>query len=72
MDSQYHITIRIYRNDDGEGFQATVDELPDVAEFGDSVSDVLALIADTIETTNAVMKPHGHQWEDFMMGGGWR
>ena len=44
-------TIRIRKTD--TGYEATVDELPDITEYGDTYSEVMELIIDSIETTEA-------------------
>ena len=44
----YHITITYLEHDDL--YESTVQELPDVREYGDSPREVYELAIDTIET----------------------
>lgn len=44
----YHITITFLEDDDV--YEATVQELPDIREYGDSPREVYELALDTIDT----------------------
>ena len=47
---------RIYTRKGDDFFEAETPFLPDVMEFGDSKQESLALICDTIETTEKIIK----------------
>lgn len=47
--------IRIGYHDDGY-YRGTVDELPDIEEFGDTKTDVYELLVDSIITTATIIK----------------
>ncbi|TFH72254.1 toxin-antitoxin system HicB family antitoxin [Gammaproteobacteria bacterium LSUCC0112] len=57
--TSYSITVR-YGNFDGEiCFEATVKELPDLAEYADSWHEAYELALDAIETTAAIFAEQG-------------
>lgn len=58
--STYNITVRKGVFDGEACFQATVRELPDVAEYADTAEEAYELAVDTIETTQAMLSEQGH------------
>jgi predicted HicB family RNase H-like nuclease len=55
----YSITVRQVHDEDGACFEARVRELPDVAEYGDTVEEAYELAIDTIETVAAALAEQG-------------
>lgn len=57
--SRYAISVKKITDDGVDYYEAKVRELPDVAEYGDSVAEVYALAIDTIEVTAEVFEAEG-------------
>lgn len=59
--NRYTITVRKGEFDGETCFEATVRELPDVAEYGDTAEEAYALAVDTIETTHEALADQGRR-----------
>lgn len=57
--SRYTISVKKITEDNVDYYEAKVKELPDVAEYGDSVEEVYALAIDTIEITAEIFEKEG-------------
>ncbi len=57
--TEYNITIRKVIIEGESVFEATIKELPDVAEYADSYSEAYELAIDTIETAAAMFAQAG-------------
>ncbi|MES1944105.1 hypothetical protein PC39_08319 [Salinisphaera sp. PC39] len=57
--SRYTIIVRKGEFDEETCFEATVRELPDVAEYGDTADEAYALALDTVEVTHAALTEQG-------------
>lgn len=59
--NRYTITVRKGDFDDEICFEATVRELPDVAEYADTYEQAYELAVDTIETTHEALADQGRR-----------
>lgn len=57
--SEYSIIIRSVVVDGESLFQATIKELPDIAEYGETYADAYELAVDSIKTTAAIFSEKG-------------
>lgn len=55
----YGITIRRIMDEEGVCFEARIRELPDLAEYADSIEEAYALAIDAIETTAEALSEQG-------------